>query len=126
MQCQIQHGDFKPNLHVSGFLNLKELLAPQWQKKDLEKQVLSEWKKLVGTNEVNARFRYVQLCRSLRTYGMTCFKVKVNEPVGIFSRQQGATSWKEETDRLLVGVYKRLNRSNGIRIQSEYCRTCCL
>jgi talin len=38
--------------------------------------VLDEWKKLVGMNEVNARFRYVQLCRSLRTYGMTCFRVR--------------------------------------------------
>ncbi len=26
---------------------------------------------------MNARFRYVQLCRSLKTYGMTIFKVKV-------------------------------------------------
>lgn len=27
-------------------------------------------------SETNARYRYVQLCRSLKTYGMTCFKVR--------------------------------------------------
>ncbi len=30
--------------------------------------------------DINARFRYVQLCRSLKTYGMTCFKVKERVP----------------------------------------------
>lgn len=58
-------------------ISLKEVTSPQWAKKDIEKQILAEWKKLVGMNEINARFRYVQLCRSLKTYGMTIFKVKV-------------------------------------------------
>ena len=58
---------------------LSEVLPPQHQKKEIEKNFLSEWKKLVGMNEVHARFRYVQLCRSLKTYGMTVFQVKVGE-----------------------------------------------
>lgn len=54
-------------------------MAPQWEKKgEMEKLIMAEWKKLVGMNEINARFRYVQLCRSLKTYGMTVFKVRVS------------------------------------------------
>ncbi len=26
--------------------------------------------------EINAKFRFVQLCRSLKTYGITCFEVQ--------------------------------------------------
>jgi talin len=51
-------------------------MPDEWAKKDLEKSVYENWKKLVGMTEINTRFRYVQLCRSLRTYGMTIFKVK--------------------------------------------------
>lgn len=29
--------------------------------------------------EVTAKFRYVQLCRSLKTYGMSLFKIQVRE-----------------------------------------------
>eukprot|EP01118_Nematostelium_gracile_P005184 TRINITY_DN1628_c0_g1_i11.p1 TRINITY_DN1628_c0_g1~~TRINITY_DN1628_c0_g1_i11.p1 ORF type:complete len:1470 (+),score=507.85 TRINITY_DN1628_c0_g1_i11:150-4559(+) len=80
LQAQIQLGDFKPDVHKSGFLNMKEVLAPQWAKKDLEKPLYTEWKKLVGMNEINARFRYVQKCRNLKTYGMTVYKVKERVP----------------------------------------------
>jgi len=85
LQAQIQYGDFKPDVHKPGFISLAEILPPQHQKKDIERNFLSEWKKLVGMNEVNARFRYVQLCRSLKTYGMTVFQVKVGResfPIG--------------------------------------------
>jgi talin len=80
LQLQIQLGDYKPDVHKPGSVALKDYLAPQWQKKDLEKFIFSEWKKLVGMNEINARFRYVQLCRSLKTYGMTVFKVRERVP----------------------------------------------
>jgi talin len=75
LQAQIQNGDFK-----SISLNLKEYLPPQYQKKEFEPAIFTEWRKLVGMTEVNTRFRYVQMCRSLKTYGMTCFKVKERVP----------------------------------------------
>jgi len=81
LQCQIQLGDFKPDVHKPGYLTLSEYLAPQWsKKKEIERLMQAEWKKLVGMNETNARFRYVQLCRSLKTYGMTVFTVKERVP----------------------------------------------
>ena len=35
-----------------------------------------EYRKLHSLTELNAKFRYIQLCRSLKTYGVTFFLVK--------------------------------------------------
>ncbi len=37
-----------------------------------------EHRKLFGMSEMNAKFRYIELCRSLRTYGVSFFAVKVS------------------------------------------------
>ena len=52
---------------------------------DLEKKVFQEHRKLQGLNELNAKFRYVQLCRSLKTYGITFFVVKVINHVSMIN-----------------------------------------
>jgi len=80
IQAQVQLGDYKPDVHKPGVLHMTDFFPSQYAKKDMEKQLFAEWKKLVGMNEVNARFRYVQLCRSLKTYGMTVFKIKEKVP----------------------------------------------
>ena len=52
---------------VSGSWHLKRVLtSPQ------------EHRKLHNLSELHAKFRYIQLCRSLRTYGVTFFLVKVS------------------------------------------------
>ncbi len=60
---------------------MKEVLPPQYQKRKwiatLEKDIILEHRKLVNLSEVNAKYRYIQLCRSLKTYGITFFSVKV-------------------------------------------------
>ena len=38
--------------------------------------IFKEHRKLHNMSELNAKFRYIQLCRSLRTYGVTFFLVK--------------------------------------------------
>jgi hypothetical protein len=57
---------------------IKEFLPPQFHKlKGFDKDIMREYQqKLTGMVEVNAKYRYVQLCRSLKTYGITCFLVK--------------------------------------------------
>lgn len=80
LQAQIQVGNFSPEQHKPGYLNLKDFFPTTHRNKEMEKKTLDEWKKLVGMNEVNAKFRYVQLCRSLKTYGMTVFVVKDRFP----------------------------------------------
>jgi hypothetical protein len=59
---------------------LKDFVPPEYQKtkKDIDKRIFQEHRKLQGMSELNAKFRYVQLCRSLKTYGVTFFLVKVS------------------------------------------------
>jgi len=33
---------------------------------------------LAGLNELDAKYKYIQLCQNLKTYGVTFFLVKVN------------------------------------------------
>ncbi|KAJ3096387.1 Talin-1 [Phlyctochytrium planicorne] len=69
IQCQVQFGNFEPDKHKAGFIN-----------RDLPKRISIEHGKLQGLNELNAKFRYVQLSRSLKTYGITFFAVKEKHP----------------------------------------------
>eukprot|EP00179_Madagascaria_erythrocladioides_P023475 CAMPEP_0198344436 /NCGR_PEP_ID=MMETSP1450-20131203/67599_1 /TAXON_ID=753684 ORGANISM="Madagascaria erythrocladiodes, Strain CCMP3234" /NCGR_SAMPLE_ID=MMETSP1450 /ASSEMBLY_ACC=CAM_ASM_001115 /LENGTH=590 /DNA_ID=CAMNT_0044049691 /DNA_START=77 /DNA_END=1845 /DNA_ORIENTATION=+ len=79
LQCQVVFGNYNANMHGAGFLAAKgrpdEFLPPALRKKakDHERVVVREYRKLTGMSETKAKYRYVQLIRSLRTYGMTCF-----------------------------------------------------
>ena len=44
-------------------------------KSGLFEKIVIEWKKLVKMDVQNAKLRYVQLARSLKTYGITIFSV---------------------------------------------------
>lgn len=79
LQVQVQHGNHEPDRHKPGFINIIDYVPPEYQrdKKEMEKQIFLEHRRLQGMNELNGKFRYVQLCRSLKTYGVTFFLVKV-------------------------------------------------
>eukprot|EP00003_Mantamonas_plastica_P030488 TRINITY_DN759_c0_g1_i5.p1 TRINITY_DN759_c0_g1~~TRINITY_DN759_c0_g1_i5.p1 ORF type:complete len:1776 (+),score=713.18 TRINITY_DN759_c0_g1_i5:304-5631(+) len=80
LQMQIQFGNHNPQVHKSGFIKVKEFVPKQWQKaKNVEKKIYAEHRKLVGLSELNAKFRYLQQMRALKTFGVTQFMVK--EPV---------------------------------------------
>ena len=77
LQMQIVYGDHDPNKHKAGFFDLKVFLPPAYRKdKTIVADILRDHKKLVGMKEMNAKFRYVQLVRSLKTYGITFFDCK--------------------------------------------------
>jgi len=78
LECQIVHGDYRP---AFGYNDYKEYLPPQYknQKGVIEPLLVSEYKKLVGMTEINAKFRFVSDCRKLKTYGITTFKVGQKE-----------------------------------------------
>ncbi|EFA78109.1 talinB [Heterostelium album PN500] len=77
LQCQIQLGNHNTTIHKAGYLKIKEYMPPSYhKKKDAEKDIYKEFRKLVGMTESNSKFRYVQLCRSLKTYGITFFQTK--------------------------------------------------
>lgn len=47
-----------------------------------EADIIAEWKKLIGTSEGNAKFRFLSTCRGLKTYGITCYIVQQRAPRG--------------------------------------------
>jgi len=82
---QINFGDHNPNIHKPGFLKSQDLrfflpleCLEAWgltfQK--VEKMIYKEHRKLRGIKEVYAKFRYVQLCRLLKTFGAIFFHVR--------------------------------------------------
>ncbi|XP_038046321.1 talin-1-like isoform X5 [Patiria miniata] len=76
-QMQIHYGDHDPNRHKLGFLELKDFLPREYVKlKGAEKRIFGEHAKLIGVSELDSKVRYTQLCRSLKTYGITFFLVK--------------------------------------------------
>ena len=79
LQCQVAYGNYNEAKHKPGFLNLAEFLPREYVKvKGIERLIYAEHRKLHNLSELNAKFRYIQLCRSLRTYGVTFFLVKVS------------------------------------------------
>jgi hypothetical protein len=58
--------------------SLKEFLPQSYVKvKGIEKKVFAEHKKHVGLSELDAKVLYTKTARSLKTYGVTFFLVKV-------------------------------------------------
>eukprot|EP01134_Creolimax_fragrantissima_P001817 CFRG1817T1 len=77
LQCQCQLGDHNPETHKPGSVDLKIYLPKgNTDMKHAERRILAEHRKLKGMTELNAKYRYIQLCRSLKTYGMSFFLVK--------------------------------------------------
>ncbi|KAE9419292.1 hypothetical protein Angca_004463, partial [Angiostrongylus cantonensis] len=76
LQCQIEYGDFpenKPKFYIEG----RDFLPKEYAKsKENEKRIVLNYKQLSGTSDLDAKSKYVHLCRGLKTYGVTFFLVK--------------------------------------------------
>lgn len=73
LQTQSDRGDYEPSSKV----DIKLILPKGHQKvKGADKAILSEWKTLAGTPKDQAKFRYINKCRTLKTWGITIFHVK--------------------------------------------------
>ncbi|XP_071498741.1 talin-1-like [Diadema antillarum] len=76
-QCQIQYGDYNESKHKPGFLELKDMVPREYVKvKGVEKRIFLEHRNMIGMSELDAKVKYTQHCRSLKTYGITFFLVK--------------------------------------------------
>lgn len=66
-------------------ISLKEFLPQSYTKiKGIEKKIFSEHKKHYGLSELDAKVLYTKTARSLPTYGVTFFLVKVSYPIFFF------------------------------------------
>ncbi|KAJ3320641.1 Talin-1 [Boothiomyces sp. JEL0866] len=106
IEMQIKFGNQDPERHKVGFVKMKDFLPPEYVKnKEVEKAVYREHSMLKGTTELNAKFRYVQLMRSLKSYGTSFFVVK--EPAD--------KAKKKKAETILLGVTK----NSIIRMNTE-------
>lgn len=78
LTVQIDYGDHSAERHKPGFLDdLRAVLPAEYAKvKGVEKMVYAEHKKLLRMSEINIKYKYITMCRSLKTYGITFFTVK--------------------------------------------------
>jgi len=78
IQVQIQFGDHKEDKHKPGMLaDLKEFLPLSFMKvRNVEKKIFSEHRSLMGTSEIDSKYKYVKLARGLPTFGVHFFLVK--------------------------------------------------
>ncbi|TRY84654.1 hypothetical protein DNTS_021001 [Danionella cerebrum] len=78
IQAQIQFGPHVEHKHKPGFLDLKEFLPKEYIKqRGAEKRIFQDHKSCGEMSEIEAKVKYVKLARSLRTYGVSFFLVKV-------------------------------------------------
>jgi len=78
MHAQVELRDYDPGKWDAKKLKneLIRFIPPRWIKaKKITDDVLSQYKQLRGIAEVQAKFRYIQLARSLKTYGLTIFNI---------------------------------------------------
>ncbi|XP_065647145.1 talin-1 isoform X2 [Hydra vulgaris] len=76
-QIQVQYGDFDELRYKSGNIDFKECVPKEYFKnKEIQKKIKKEHSKLVGINELDSKYKYIQLCQNLPTYGVTFFVVK--------------------------------------------------
>eukprot|EP00052_Salpingoeca_macrocollata_P035469 m.14725 g.14725 ORF g.14725 m.14725 type:complete len:805 (-) comp8110_c0_seq2:24-2438(-) len=78
LQMQVQFGDHNRDQHKKGFVdNLRLFLPPEYAKeKKIEERMLAAHPKWSGTGPQDARYKYVALCRSLKSFGATFFRVQ--------------------------------------------------
>lgn len=95
-QLQVAEGDHQPMRHKKGFLVLANFLPPEWakNKKGIEKDIYDAHRKLTGTNELNSKFRYVQLIRNLKNFGITYFD----------AREKGTGKKKGKWVPVMIGI----------------------
>jgi len=76
---------------------VSEFVSPQWVKtKNIEREIFEEHKKFMGLLDTQSKYRYLQLVRSLRTYGVTFFEM----------RQEFKNVKKDKLAPVLLGLSK--------------------
>ena len=92
---QIRFGNFDPEkVKTKGWFDPSEYMPKALYKKkkllpDLEKDVAKEWKRKVGITELNAKYRFLQTCRSLPTWGVTHWSVEEK----VVSKKNAPPKW---------------------------------
>ena len=107
-------------------------MPPEYvEEKEIDKRIFQEHRKLQGMTKLNAKVSFVQLCRSLKTYGVTFFLVQVHfspssslfffpplpkpQAPNIKTEQQEKVPKKNKMVKILLGV----TRESVMRLDAE-------
>eukprot|EP01119_Soliformovum_irregulare_P003649 TRINITY_DN1451_c0_g1_i1.p1 TRINITY_DN1451_c0_g1~~TRINITY_DN1451_c0_g1_i1.p1 ORF type:complete len:265 (-),score=35.17 TRINITY_DN1451_c0_g1_i1:52-846(-) len=80
--CHIEHGPFAPDLCS----NISEQLFEMWEIKNDRgsiEMLEGEWLRCDGMTKEQSSFRFVQVCRSLSTYGAATFPAQIVDSVKV-------------------------------------------
>jgi len=80
LQLQVEKGDCDGDIKKYSSEFLRQYLPPQYRSKNLDKPIYNLWKRLVRTQLLDAKLRYFQFARSLKTWGITVFEVREKVP----------------------------------------------
>ncbi|KAL7715485.1 Talin [Entamoeba marina] len=61
---------------------INQFIPEKWQKKEIEKEIFAKWKSMNAMTPIDAKYKYLQLCMTLRSYGMNIYHGGV-EPKGV-------------------------------------------
>jgi talin len=103
-------------------LDLEKFLPQEYAKdKSVEKKIFNEHRKNIPLTAHNAKYRYVQLCRALKTYGTTFFLVKeyMKVVIIIFVALRDAPSPDLQGKQKLVPVLLGVNRDSIMKADQE-------
>jgi len=113
IQMQITYGDHDPLKHKPGFFDVNAFLPLQYRKdKKIQVEIFRDHKKLAGMSDMNAKYRYCQLVRSLKSYGITFFDCQEKQ-------LKGKQSGNKKPTRVLIGITKE----KIIKVDPETQRT---
>jgi hypothetical protein len=79
LQCYIEYGPFEEGIQKN--VDAKNLLPKEYSRaKELEKNIIQEYRELIYEDSAAPKKKYCELCQSLPTYGVSFFLVKEKMP----------------------------------------------
>ena len=77
LQCHIQYGKYDSSNHTPGFLTLTDFIPKVYTSvRHVEALICNEHQRLLDIDKEEAKYKYIQLCYSLPTFGITFFLVQ--------------------------------------------------
>ena len=83
LQCHIQYGKYDSSNHTPGFLTLPDFIPKVYTSvRHVEALICNEHQRLLDIDKEEAKYKYIQLCYSLPTFGITFFLVQERRHTG--------------------------------------------
>ncbi|ELP95163.1 talin, putative [Entamoeba invadens IP1] len=89
LNMMIDSGKCSDDKKVNSVHQVSHDIIPKcYQSKDIEKEIFNGWKKMNAMTPIDAKYKYLQLCMTLRSYGMNIYAGGI-EPKGVVQPEEG-------------------------------------